>query len=465
VPFQKILIANRGEIALRIIRTCREMGIPSVLAYSKADAHSLPVRLADESICVGPDDARASYLNIPSIISAAEVTDSEAIHPGYGFLAENASFAEVCRACSITFIGPTPETIRLMGDKAQARLTAKQAGVPVVPGSDGPLKDAAEAVELASQIGYPVIFKAAAGGGGRGMRIARDAAVAAQAFATCQSEAGAAFGSSEVYVEKFIQAARHVEVQVLGDRSGIRVHFGERDCSVQRRHQKLIEESPAPGLSSVARAGLHKAALTVAGAVNYVSAGTVEFLVDDEGRYYFIEMNTRIQVEHPVTEVLAGMDLVREQIRIAAGDPLGYRQDALSLSGHAIECRINAEDPDTFAPSAGRVTAWIPPGGVGVRVDSHLMAPYGVPPFYDSLIAKVIVHARDRGEAIARMRRALLETVVEGVKTTIPFHLKVLGDPAFLAGRFTGADSMRLHRQLIQPAADSGSERGERPRQ
>jgi acetyl-CoA carboxylase biotin carboxylase subunit len=443
--FHKILIANRGEIALRIMRTCRELGIPTVLAYSKADAHSLPVRLADESICVGPDDPRSSYLNIPAMISAAAVTDSEAIHPGYGFLAENAAFAEVCRSCSIIFIGPTPEAIRLMGDKPQARLLAQQAGVPVVPGSDGPLKSAAEALELAERIGYPVIFKAAAGGGGRGMRIVREAAGAGQAFATCQSEAGAAFGSSDVYCEKFVEGARHIEVQVLGDKNGIRVHLGERDCSVQRRHQKLIEESPAPGLAAATRAGLYKAALTVAGAVNYISAGTVEFLVDRDGRFYFIEMNTRIQVEHPVTEMLTGIDLVREQIRIAAGEPLGYRQDAITFTGHAIECRVNAEDPDTFAPSAGRVTAWVPPGGFGVRVDSHLMAPYGVPPFYDSLIAKIIVHGRRREEAIARMRRALMETTVEGVKTTIPFHLKVLGDPAFLEGRFTGADGVRLH--------------------
>ena len=443
--FHKILIANRGEIALRIIRTCREMGISTVLAYSKADASSLPVRMADESICVGPDDARGSYLNIPSIISAAEVTDSEAIHPGYGFLAENAAFAEVCRACSIAFIGPSPEAIRLMGDKAQARLVAKQAGVPVVPGSDGPLRNAAEALELAGQIGYPVIFKAAAGGGGRGMRLARDAAAAGPAFAACQSEAGAAFGSSDVYVEKFIDDARHVEVQVLGDRNGIRVHLGERDCSVQRRHQKLIEESPAPRISAATRAGLYRAALTVAGAVNYVSAGTVEFLVDREGSLHFIEMNTRIQVEHPVTEVITGVDLIREQIRIAAGEPLGYRQDAIAFSGHAIECRINAEDPESFAPSAGRVAAWVPPGGFGIRVDSHLSAPCAVPPFYDSLVAKIIARGRDREEAIARMRRALRETIIEGVKTTIPFHLRVLGDPAFLEGHFTSADGLRLH--------------------
>jgi acetyl-CoA carboxylase, biotin carboxylase subunit len=442
--FHKILIANRGEIALRIIRTCREMGIRTVIAHSKADADSLPVRLADESICVGPNDARSSYLNMPSIISAAVVTDSEAIHPGYGFLAENPAFAEICRSCGLNFIGPSPEAIRLMGDKAQARVIAKQAGVPVVPGSEHPLKDDAEALEMAEAAGYPVMFKASAGGGGRGMRIVRSREEAAQAFAACQAEAGAAFGSSEIYCEKFVERARHVEVQVLGDRNGMRVHLGERDCSVQRRHQKLIEESPAPTLPAETRAGLHKAGLLAAAAVNYFSAGTVEFLVDGEGRFYFIEMNTRIQVEHPVTELITGIDLIREQIRIAAGEPLGYRQDAVRFDGHAIECRINAEDPETFTPSAGRVTAWVPPGGYGVRVDSHLMAPYAVPPFYDSLLAKIIVHGRDRDEAIARMRRALTETVLEGVKSTIPFHLRLLTLPAFVEGRFTSADSTRL---------------------
>ena len=442
--FHKILIANRGEIALRIIRTCRELGIRTVVAHSKADTDSLPVRLADESICVGPDVARLSYLNIPAIISAAAVTDSEAIHPGYGFLAENAAFAEVCRACSITFIGPSPEAIRLMGDKAQARQLANQAGVAVVPGSELPLKDAAEAVDVADRIGYPIIFKAAAGGGGRGMRIVRRREDAAPAFDACQAEAGSAFGSQEIYCEKFVERARHVEVQVLGDKNGIRVHLGERECSVQRRHQKLLEESPAPNLGAETRAGLHRAALTVAAAVNYMSAGTVEFIVDAEGRHYFIEMNTRIQVEHPVTEMVTGTDLVREQIRIADGEGLGYRQDAVRFEGHAIECRINAEDPETFAPSAGRITAWVPPGGFNVRVDSHLMAPYSVPPFYDSLLAKVIVRGADRAEAIGRMRRALAETVVEGVKTSIPFHLKVLNDPAFLEGRFTSVDTERL---------------------
>ncbi|OGL12398.1 MAG: acetyl-CoA carboxylase biotin carboxylase subunit [Candidatus Rokubacteria bacterium RIFCSPLOWO2_02_FULL_72_37] len=442
--FQKVLIANRGEIALRIVRTCRELGIRSVVAHSTADAGSLPVRLADESICIGPGSPRLSYLNIPAIISAASVTDSEAIHPGYGFLAENPAFAEVCRACSITFIGPSPEAIRLMGDKAQARQLAKQAGVPIVPGSDLPLKDAAEALTVADGIGYPIIFKAAAGGGGRGMRVVHDRAEAAKAFDACQSEAGAAFGSSEIYCEKFVQNVHHVEVQVLGDRNGMRVHLGERDCSVQRRQQKLLEESPAPSLSAETRAGLHRAALTVAAAVNYVSAGTVEFLVEDGGRFYFIEMNTRIQVEHPVTEMVTGIDLIREQIRIAAGESLGYRQDAVRLEGHALEVRVNAEDPDTFAPSAGRMTEWIPPGGFGVRVDSHLTAPCTVPPFYDSLLAKIIVHGRNRAEAIERMRRALAETVIEGVKTSIPFQQRVLNDPVFLEGRFTSVDTARL---------------------
>ena len=416
----------------------------TVIAHSKVDTHSLAVRLADESICIGPDEARGSYLNIPAIISAASLTDSEAIHPGYGFLSENAAFAEVVRACSLTFIGPSPEAIRLMGDKAQARQIAKQAGVPVVPGSEEPLKDAEEAVALAESIGFPVIFKAAAGGGGRGMRIVRQRAGAAEAFAACQTEAGAAFGSSEIYCEKFIERARHVEVQVLGDKHGMRLHLGERDCSVQRRHQKLIEESPAPSLAAETRAGLYRAGLAAAAAVNYTSAGTIEFLVDEDGSFYFIEMNTRIQVEHPVTEMVTGLDLIKEQLRIAAGERLGYRQDDIRFEGHAIECRINAEDPVTFAPSAGRVTNWLPPGGREVRVDSHLMAGYAVPPTYDSLIAKVIVRGANRDEALARMRRALGESVVEGVKTTIPFLQRVLAHPAFVSGRFTSADSADL---------------------
>jgi len=435
--FHKILIANRGEIALRVLRTCREMGIRTVVAHSQADAGSLPVRMADESICIGPAEARQSYLNIPSIISAASITDSEAIHPGYGLLSENAAFAEICRACGITFIGPAPEAIRLMGDKAQARAMAKQAGAPVVPGSEGPLEGVDEAQALADAIGYPVIVKAAAGGGGRGMRIVRARDMLAQAFATCQAEAAQAFGSSDLYLEKFVEEARHVEVQVLGDKSGIRVHLGERDCSVQRRHQKLLEESPASAISDEARAGLHKAALTVANAVNYVSAGTVEFLVAGDGSFYFIEMNTRIQVEHPVTEMITGIDIVREQIRIASGEPLGYKQKDVEFRGHAIECRINAEDPEHFIPSPGTVTAWLPPGGYGVRVDSHLRPGAVVTPYYDSLIAKIIVHGADRTEAISRMYRALTETVIEGVRTTIPYHLKLLADPAFLSGDHT----------------------------
>jgi acetyl-CoA carboxylase biotin carboxylase subunit len=432
----KILIANRGEIALRVLRACREMGIRAVVAHSKVVANSLPVRLADESICVGPDDARSSYLNIPSIISAAAVTDSEAIHPGYGFLSENAAFAEICRACGITFIGPSPEAIRLMGDKAQARELARQAGAPIIPGSEGALKDEDQAHSMAEAIGFPLILKAAAGGGGRGMRIVREREALARALHTCQAEAAAAFGSSEVYLEKFVEEARHVEVQVLGDRAGTRIHLGERDCSVQRRYQKLLEESPGPAIAPATRAALHKAALAVAQAVNYTSAGTVEFLVDREGNFYFIEMNTRIQVEHPVTEMLTGIDLVREQILIAGGEPLRWRQSDVNPVGHAIECRINAEDPDTFTPNPGRVTAWVPPGGPGVRVDSHLMAGYAVPSVYDSLIAKIIVHGADRAEAIARMRRALSETIVDGIKTTIPFHLRLLDDPVFRAGGF-----------------------------
>jgi acetyl-CoA carboxylase biotin carboxylase subunit len=435
--FHKILIANRGEIALRVLRTCREMGIRTVVAHSQADAGSRPVLMADESICIGPAEARQSYLNIPSIISAASITDSEAIHPGYGLMSENAAFAEICRACGITFIGPSPEAIRLMGDKAQARSMAKQAGTPVLPGSEGPLEGVDEAQALADTIGYPVLLKAAAGGGGRGMRVVRAREMLAQAFATCQAEAAQAFGSSELYLEKFVEEARHVEVQVLGDKNGIRVHLGERDCSVQRRHQKLLEESPASAIQEKTRAGLYKAALAVANSVNYVSAGTVEFLVARDGTFYFIEMNTRIQVEHPITEMVTGVDLVREQIRVASGEALGYKQSAIALRGHAIECRINAEDPEHFVPSPGTVTTWLPPGGYGVRVDSHLMPGAVVPPYYDSLIAKIIVHGRDRAEAIARMQRALAETVVEGIKTTIPYHQKLLADPAFLSGEHT----------------------------
>jgi len=446
--FNKILIANRGEIALRIIRTCRELGVRTVIAHSTADARSLPVRLADESICVGPNDARSSYLNIPSIISAAAVTDSEAIHPGYGFLAENPAFADICRACGITFIGPSAESIRLMGDKAQAREFAKAAGVPVVPGSERPLQDVTEAIEVADRVGYPVIFKAAAGGGGRGMRIVREREAAAQAFAACESEAAAAFGSSEVYCEKYIEEARHVEVQVLGDTHGIRVHLGERDCSVQRRHQKLIEESPAPALKPETRSGLHRAALLAASAVNYVNAGTVEFLVNGGGNFYFIEMNTRIQVEHPVTEMVTGIDLIKEQIRVAAGEPISFSQDDLKLQGHAIECRINAEDPDTFAPSPGKIRTFHVPGGPGIRVDTACYAEAFIPPYYDSMIAKVIAHGNTRGEAILRMRRALESFVVEGIKTNVKLQQRILTDEDFVRGRLSTAF---MERFLLPP--------------
>jgi acetyl-CoA/propionyl-CoA/long-chain acyl-CoA carboxylase, biotin carboxylase, biotin carboxyl carrier protein len=424
--FHKILIANRGEIALRIIRTCRELGIRTVIAHSTADAHSLPVRVADESICVGPDDARASYLNLASIISAAVVTDSEAIHPGYGFLAENAAFADICRACGLTFIGPSPEAIRLMGDKAQARVIARQAGVPVVPGSELPLKDEGEAADIADAAGYPVIFKAAAGGGGRGMRIVRSRPEVAQAFAACQAEAGAAFGSSEIYCEKYIQEARHVEVQVLGDKNGIRVHLGERDCSVQRRHQKLIEESPAPAVDPELREKIGKIGTDAARAVGYRSAGTIEGLLQD-GEYFFLEMNTRVQVEHCVTEMVTGIDIVREQIKIAAGEPLAYGQEDVVVRGHAIECRINAEDASkNFAPAPGRIGSYIEPSGPFVRVDSGAEEGYEVLPLYDPMIAKLIVWDVDRLASTKRMLRALGEYEIGGLKTLIPFHRALL---------------------------------------
>jgi len=435
--FHKLLIANRGEIALRILRSCRELGIRSVVAHSKADAQSLPVRLADESICIGPADAPSSYLNIPSIISAAEITDAEAIHPGYGFLSENPAFAEICQACRITFIGPSVEAIRLMGDKIQARESARRARVPLLPGSQGALPDdEAQALAIADAVGYPVMLKAGAGGGGRGMRVVRSRDDFLQAVATCRAEAMAAFGSGELYLEQLLEGARHVEVQVLGDKHERLVHLGERDCSIQRRYQKLLEESPAPAISPKTREGLAEAALALAKAINYENAGTIEFLVDETGGFYFLEMNTRIQVEHPVTEMVTGIDLVREQIRIAAGEPLGYDQSAVRINGHAIECRINAEDPERFVPSPGAIQSWVPPGGFGVRVDSHCFASYVVPPNYDSLLAKLVVHGRDRAEAVERMRRALAEFVVEGVKTTIPFHWRLLHDPAFLAGGF-----------------------------
>jgi len=437
--FGKILIANRGEIALRILRTCREMGIRTVVAHSKADADSLPVLLADESVCVGPDESAQSYLNIPSLISAAEVTDAEAIHPGYGFLAENATFAEICRACSIRFIGPGPDAIRLLGDKVRARELARKSEVPLLPGSEGGVRDEAEALACAEAIGFPVLLKAALGGGGRGMRVVRDREGLATAVQTCQKEASAAFGSSEIYIEKFVEVARHVEVQVLADAHGHLIHLGERECSIQRRHQKLLEESPAPALTEAIRGELTAAALRLCRAAGYESAGTVEFILDGTGRFYFLEVNTRIQVEHPVTEMVTGVDLVREQIRIAAGEPMSVTQEGLRSSGHAIECRITAEDPVTFTPSPGRISTYLPPGGFGVRVDSHCFSGYTVPPYYDSLVAKVIAHGDSRPEAIARMRRALAEFLLEGIKTTIPFHSRLLADPRFVEGAYSTA--------------------------
>jgi len=456
--FHKILIANRGEIALRVLRTCREMGIRTVVAHSQADAGSRPVLMADESICIGPAEARLSYLNIPSIISAASITDSEAIHPGYGLLSENAAFAEICRACGITFVGPAPEAIRLMGDKAQARSMAKQAGAPVVPGSEGPLEGVDEAQVLADTIGYPVVVKAAAGGGGRGMRIVRARDMLAQAFATCQAEAAQAFGSSELYLEKFVEEARHVEVQVLGDRNGIRVHLGERDCSVQRRHQKLLEESPASAISEETRAGLYKAALAVANSVNYVSAGTVEFLVTRDGTFYFIEMNTRIQVEHPITEMVTGVDLVRTQIEVAAGAPLPFKQDDIRQRGWAVECRVYAEDPENnFLPAPGRIHRLIEPGGLGIRNDTGVYEGFEVSIHYDPMISKLVAWGATREEAISRMERALSEYVIHGPTTNIEFHRWILRHPRFRAGDF----DTRFIQQEFQslPAAPEGLSR------
>ena len=433
--FTKVLIANRGEIALRVIRACRELGIATVAVYSEADRESLHVRFADDDVCIGPASGRQSYLNIPRIIAAAEITGADAIHPGYGFLAENAEFAEICKASNITFIGPTAEQIRAMGDKASARRLAKEAGVPTVPGSEGILSDVEEAATVADGIGFPVIIKATAGGGGKGMRIAHTPEQFAQLFSLAQNEALAAFGNGDVYVEKYLERPRHVEIQVLGDTQGRVVHLGERDCSVQRRHQKLIEESPSPALTQELRTQMGDAAIALASAIGYVGAGTLEFLLDTDGRFYFMEMNTRIQVEHPVTEMVTGFDIVKEQIHVAAGDPLGLPVELNGLRGHAIECRVNAEDPArNFQPCPGLITAYHPPGGPGVRVDTHVYAGYTVPPHYDSLLAKVIVHGRDRTEALARMGQALDSFILEGITTTIPFLARVIRHPAFVAG-------------------------------
>ncbi len=435
--FSSILIANRGEIALRIIRACKELGIKTVAVYSEADDKSLHVRFADQAICIGKPQASSSYLHIPSIISAAEITDVEAIHPGYGFLAENAHFAEICESCQIKFIGPTPENMRLMGDKMAAKETMKKAGIPVIPGSDDIIKTKEEALKEAKRIGYPVIIKASAGGGGKGMRVCHNDVRLVSAFLTAQSEAGAAFGNSAVYMEKYIESPRHVEFQIFADEKDNVVHLGERDCTVQRRHQKLIEESPSPCLSEKMREKMGEAAVAGAKSVDYRGAGTVEFLVDGEN-FYFMEMNTRIQVEHPVTEMVSGFDLIKEQIRVAAGKPLSFSQEDINLCGHAIECRINAEDPDNgFRPCPGKISALNIPGGFGIRVDTHVYAGYEIPPFYDSMIAKLIAYGKTRKDAINTMHRALDEFLVEPIKTTVDFHKKVLSDSDFQKGNYS----------------------------
>ncbi|PYQ64576.1 MAG: acetyl-CoA carboxylase biotin carboxylase subunit [Acidobacteria bacterium] len=435
--FKKILIANRGEIALRIISACRELDIKTVAIYSEADRDALHVRYADEDVCVGPYPSAASYLNISAIVSAAEITEADAIHPGYGFLSENAYFAEILQDCHISLIGPSPEAMRKMGDKSLARRTVAAAGVPTVPGSPGPLESVDDALSFARKAGYPVILKASSGGGGRGMRIARDERELSGAYETARAEAEKAFGSSEVYLEKYLDAPRHIEFQIFGDLHGNIQHLGERECSIQRRHQKLIEEAPSPVLTPELRREMGAAAIAAAKAVHYTNAGTIEFLLDAQDRFYFMEMNTRLQVEHPVTEEVTGLDIVKEQITVAAGQPLSFAGKELAPRGHAIEFRVNAEDPVTFAPSPGKMTAFHPPAGIGVRVDTAAYQGYVIPPHYDSLIAKLIVNGRDRAEAISRARRALDFFVIEGIKTSIPMHRKILDDPDFVDGRLS----------------------------
>lgn len=432
--FHKVLIANRGEIAVRIIRACKELGIKTVAVYSQADIHSLHVKLADESVCIGPAPSAQSYLNINAIISAAELTDAEAIHPGYGFLSENANFAEVCEKCGITFIGPTAESMRIMGDKISARQAVIKQGVPILPGTKEGVHSVEEAVKVSKEIGFPVIIKATAGGGGRGMKIVHSQATLPNAFATARAEAQSGFGNPEVYIERYCEKPRHVEIQILGDKHGNVIHLGERDCSIQRRHQKLIEEAPSTVVTPEIRKAMGEAAVKAAAAVGYNSAGTVEFLVDKQNNFYFMEMNTRIQVEHPVTEMVTGVDLVREQIRSAAGIPLRFKQEDIQIRGHAIECRINAEDPFKFTPCPGKITAYHPPGGFGVRVDSFVYDHYTVVPNYDSLLGKLIVHADTRDEAIRRMARALDEFRIEGIKTTIFFHKRIMAHKDFING-------------------------------
>jgi len=433
---KSVLIANRGEIALRVIWACRDLGIKPVAVYSTADRDSLHVKFADQDMCIGPPAARDSYLRIASVIAAADAMQVDAIHPGYGFLSENAHFAEVCESCGLTFIGPSPSHIRSMGDKAEAKRLMKEAGLPMMPGSDGPVAGAEEARRIAAEIGYPVLLKAAAGGGGKGMRVVLRAEELEAAYRAAANEAEAAFGNSAIYIEKFLARPRHIEVQVLGDQHGNLVHLGERECSVQRKYQKLIEEAPSPGLTPELRERIWADALKGASAIGYFSAGTMEFLLDGDGNHYFMEMNTRIQVEHPVTEELTLVDLVKEQIRVADGEPLSVTQDDIGFRGHSIECRINAEDPETLAPSPGQITAFNIPKGPGVRVDTAAHEDYMVSPYYDSMIAKVIVHGRDRAEALARMRRALSLMVIEGIKTNIPLQRRVLEHPGFIAGDY-----------------------------
>ncbi len=433
--FDKVLIANRGEIALRIHRACREMGISTVVAHSTADQDAMAVRLADESVCIGPPASTGSYLNVPAIISAAMVTNADAIHPGIGFLAENAQFAEMVEEHGFVFIGPTADHIRVMGDKIAAKQSVVAAGLPVVPGSDGAVETVEEAMELGDSIGYPVLVKAAAGGGGRGMKVAQTRDDMADAFNLARSESRAAFGDDSVYMEKYLARPRHIEIQLLADTHGNVVHFGERDCSVQRRHQKVIEEAPSPALNEEQRSRIGALAAETARSIGYRGVGTIEFLFED-GEFYFIEMNTRLQVEHPISEMISGIDLVREQIRVAAGTPLGYDQSDIRFNGHSIECRVNAEDPETFTPSPGRIGSYHAPGGLGVRVDSALYSGYSVPPYYDSLIAKLIVHGTSRNECLMRLRRALEEFVIEGVSTTLPLHQALISQPDFINGDY-----------------------------
>lgn len=432
--FHKILIANRGEIALRVIRACKELGIKTVAVHSDADSEALHVKVADQSVCIGPAPSSDSYLNIKAIISAAEVTDADAIHPGYGFLSENAEFAEICENCGITFIGPSADSMRLMGDKISARQTVTAAGVPILPGTKDNVASVDEAKKIAEDIGFPVIIKATAGGGGRGMKVVHSQPHLANAFNAARTEAEAGFGNPDVYIEKFCENPRHVEIQILADKHGNVVHLGERDCSIQRRHQKLIEEAPCPVLPPEVRKSMGDCAIAASKACNYSSVGTMEFLLDKQNNYYFMEMNTRVQVEHPVTEMITGVDIIKEQIRSAAGEPLRYKQEDIQIKGHSIECRINAEDPVKFTPFPGKIDGYHTPGGLGVRVDSAVYDQYTVLPHYDSMIAKLIVHADTREEAVKRMARALDEYIIEGIKTTIPFHQRIMGNKEFAEG-------------------------------